>query len=182
MKKWKFEKELATAKSAFISAYLATTAAEKTAIVFDDGINYYYRDLTRAEEIAFCRMDTKSIKLNSLTKKVRATLNINAVKICTVEEAEDFFKNFENINHGYLCEFLYRFFVTRENLKEIKALRADIPYYLTPDTKDGKQIKNIDKGATYTDFKTIVKALKFKGMDSTGIEKQIEIINTIYSK
>lgn len=184
MKKWKFEKEIANATEIITNAYKSLSHSKTITVIFTLDNDVYYHDLTDSEINEIARLNGKE-KLSTQTatkKRINNYIN-NSVKFATTNDIENLKKDFPKYNNGYISEFLYRIKITNETVNEIKHTNNSKGFDIASDTKDNKQIKNIDNGATFTTLEYLLKAAKRKNLESLeSLEKAIEILNTIYSE
>ena len=184
-KKWLYEKELNQATQALLTAYLAASYSKTLAVIFtmEDGI--YYCDLNNDEIAELARVNGEQLMTQKFCKKRAAYFLPKAVKFATTSDMElvkSYFPKYRK-NAGYIAEFLYRLKVTGETVEEIKSSNNSKPFDKGNDTKDGKQLKNIDNGATFTSFNYLLEVCEKNSYEKTDeVKKAIEFLTTIYSK
>lgn len=185
MKKWKYENEIKNATAILLKAYLDTMHSKTITVVFTNENDVYYYDLTKNDLTDLARVNNEKLMTQSLTKKRLAKYLENAVKFATIGDINEMRKNFPKYakNNGYIAEFVYRYKKTNETIEEIKKSNKSIAYDLESDTKDGKQIKEITNGATFTTFAYILKVAREKKIDYINeIENAVDTLTKIYSE
>lgn len=185
MKKWKYENEIKNATATLLKAYLDTMHSKTITIVFTNGNDVYYYDLTANDLNDLARVNNEKLMTQTLTKKRLAKYLENAVKFATINDIDEIKRNFPRYasNNGYIAEFVYRYKKTNETIDEIKKSNKSIAYDLESDTKDEKQIKEITNGATFTTFAYILKVVKEKKIDYISeVENAINTLTKIYSE
>lgn len=184
MNKWKYEKEIASATKALLAAYLATMHSKTITVIFSVENDVYYCDLNESEIAELTRVNGYQLMTQKISKKRIAAYMPKAVKFATkfdVELTKSYFPEYAE-NNGYIAEFLYRLKVTNETVSDIKSSNNSKGYDVASDTIDNKQIKNLDKGATFTKFEYLVKACeKANYSEITKVKKAIEFLQTIYA-
>lgn len=185
MKKWKYEKEIAESTKTLLTAYLDTMhSAVITAIFFYDNDVYFY-DLTASDINDLTTVTAESLQMNALGKKRIEKIIDKSVKFATVndfEQLKEIYPSYRR-NNGYLAEFLYRMKVNNESIEEIKHSNNSKGYDIASDTKDNRQIKNLNGKATYTDLSYILEVCeKVNYKDTEKVRNSIEILKKIYNK
>lgn len=185
MQKWTYEKELAECTETLLNAYLATMhSAVITAIFFYDNDVYFY-DLTTNDINDLTTVTAESLQMNSLGKKRIEKIIDKSVKFATVndfEEMKNIFPSYRR-NNGYLAEFLFRIKVNNESVEEIKHSNNSKGYDKASDTKDNRQIKNLNGKASYTELKHLLKVCeKVNYKDTEKVRNSIDTLKKIYNK
>lgn len=184
-KKWKFEKELNSATKALLTAYLAASYSKTFAVVYTVDNDVFYCDLNTDEIAELARVNGEQLMTQKISKQRVKAYAEKAIKFATVADIEltkQYFPKYRK-NEGYIAEFLYRMKVTNESVEEIKRSNNSKGFDKADDTKDGKQIKNINAGATFTSFEYLLTACKEINYEKTSeVEKAIEILKEIYAK
>lgn len=177
MKKWKFEKEITESTKTLLTAYLATMHSVVITAIFTYNDDIYTYDLTESDINELTTVTAEKIQINSLGKKRIEKILDKSEKFTTVEQLEKIRENFPKYNNGYISEFAYRIIKNGESIEEIKHSNNSKGYDIASDTKDNKQIKNLDSKATFTSYDYLIKVCKRKGYKD--IEKVINAINTL---
>lgn len=181
MKKWKYDKELTNCKAVLLSAYLATMHSKTITVIFTNDNKLYYHDCTIAEITELARLTDRALSMQAISKKRLASYINNSIAFAELAELTELAKDFEKVNNGWLAEYLYRIKVNNESVNDIKKANNSKGYDIASDTKDGKQIKNIDKGATFTKYEYLLKACEranYKELEN--VKQAIATLNTIY--
>lgn len=182
MKKWKYENEIKNATTTLLNAYKALSHSKTITVIFTVGESLFYHDLTDEELSEITRLNGKD-KLSTQTATKKRTLEYlaNSVKFADVNYLNELKTYFPQYNNGYISEFAYRIKVTHETIDNIKNSDNSKPFDKASDTKDGKQIKNIDNGATFTKIEYLLKVAKEKNLETLSeIENAVETLNKIY--
>ena len=181
MKKWKFDKELTNCKEILLTAYLATMHSDTITVIYTNENKLYYHDCTRAEIAELARLTDRALAMQAISKKRLASYKENSIAFAELAELTELTKDFKNVNNGWLAEYLYRIKVNGENINDIKKANNSKGYDIASDTKDNKQIKNIDKGATFTKYDYLLKACKKANYEKLAdVENAIATLNVIY--
>lgn len=185
MLKWKYEKELDEATRVLLTAYLATSHSDTITVIYTVEDKLYYHDLTENELIELTRVNGEKLMTQAISKARAKSYSKNAVQFATIADVEttkSYFPEYAK-NAGYIAEFLYRIKVTNETVEDVKKSNKSISYAKGSDTTDGKQIKNIDKGATFTKFEHLLENCEKISYEKTeDVKKAIEFLTTIYNK
>lgn len=185
MKKWKFEKEIAESTKILLNAYLATMHSTViTAIFFNDEKVYFY-DLTTNDLNDLTTVTAEKLQIKNLGKQRIEKILEKSTEFATVAEYEklkEIFPNYKK-NDGYLAEFLFRIKVNHESVEEIKKSDNSKSYDKASDTKDNRQIKNLNGKASYTTNEYILNVCrKVNYIDTEKVEKAVETLKEIYKK
>ena len=183
--KWKFDKEITEATEILLTAYLATMhSAVITAIFFYNDDVYSY-DLTESDINELTTVTAESLQINALGKKRIEKIVDKSTKFATVndfEQLKEIFPSYRR-NNGYLAEFLYRMKVNNESVEEIKHSNNSKGYDKASDTKDNRQIKNLNNKASYTDLSYILEVCeKVNYKDTEKVRNSIDTLKKIYNK
>ena len=185
MMKWKFEKELAEITTILLNTYLTLSHSTVITVMFTDNNNIYAHDLTTEELNDLIRLDGKEkLALNNIGKARVKKYITNSTIIATTNDMEEMKNTFPKYarNNGYIAEFVYRNKINGETIEEIRKSNKSKPFDKASDTKDNRQLKMIDKGASMTDITYLLETAKAKRLDNiTEIEKAIETLNKIYA-
>lgn len=185
MKKWLFEKELNEIKEILIKAYLLTSHSKTITIIYTDNEKVYYYDLTKSDIYEMTTLKNDALSIKQIGKKTIEKIKSKSIEFANandIENTKNLFPNYSK-NFGYIAEFTYRMKVTNETEKEIKSTNNSKSYDIASDTKDNKQLKAIDNGATFTKVDYILKVAKQKNLDNINeIEKAINKLKEIYKK
>lgn len=185
MKKWKFEKELNESTKILLTAYLATMHSKVITAVYTYDNNVYAYDLTESDLNDLTTVTAEKLQINALGKKRIEKVLEKSKAIATTndfEEIKNLFTNYKK-NNGYIAEFLYRIKVNNESVEQIKKSNNSKGYDVASDTKDNRQIKNLNEKATYTSLEyllTVCKKVNYK--DTDKVENAIAILKKIYEK
>ena len=177
-KSWKFGNEINKSVETLVTAYLATTHSTTFTIVYTDNNKLYSADLSTDEIYKLARTNGEKLMTHTATKQRIAEYSKKAIEFGTVEEINELAKAFPKANGGYLAEFLYRIKLTGETIETIKHSNNSKGYDVGSDTNDGRQIKCIDKGATFTSFKYLAEVCEKRNYNKLNEVK--EAINTLY--
>lgn len=177
MKKWKFEKEITESTKTLLTAYLATMHSVAITAIYTYNNDVYAYDLTESDTNELATVTAEKIQINSLGKKRIEKILNKSEKFATVEQLEKIREYFPKYNNGYISEFAYRIIKNGESIEEIKHSNNSKGFDIASDTKDNKQIKNLDSKATFTTYEYLIKACNRKGYKD--IEKVINAIATL---
>ena len=181
MKKWKFEKEITESTKTLLTAYLATMHSTVITAVYTYNDIVYAYDLNENDLETLATLTAEKMQINALGKKRIEKILEKSEKVTTTEKITEISKHFEKYNNGYITEFAYRIIKNNETISDIKHSNNSKGFDVASDTKDNRQIKNLDNKATFTTYDYLIKACKRKGYkDIDKVEKAIETIREIY--
>ena len=185
MQKWTYEKELAECTEILLNAYLNTMhSAVITAIFFYNDDVYSY-DLTESDINELTTVTAESLQMNALGKKRIEKIVNKSTKFATVndfEQLKEIFPSYRR-NNGYIAEFLFRIKVNNESVEEIKHSNNSKSYAKASDTKDNRQLKNLNGKASYTELKHLLEVCeKVNYKDTEKVRNSIEMLKKIYNK
>jgi hypothetical protein len=139
-------------------------------------------DLNSTEIKELARLTDRALATQAISKKRIASYSTKAKIFADAAEIDNLKADFPNYNNGYLAEFLYRIKVNGETVEDIKKSDKSIAYDIASDTKDNKQIKFIDKGATFTQYDYLLKACNRKSFNVKAVEEAINTVKSIYAE
>ena len=183
MKKWKYENEIKNATAILLTAYLATMHSDVITAIYTYNNDVYAYDLTTTDLENLATATKDKLQINALGKKRIEKVLDNSEKFSTVEQMTELEKQFTKQNKGYLAEFLYRIVKNGETTEQIKKSNNSKGYDVASDTKDNKQLKNLDNKATFTTYEYLLKVCEkknYKNIDN--VRKAINDLAIIYSE
>ena len=184
MLKWKYAKELNEATRTLLMAYLATSHSNTITAIYTVEDKLYYHDLTIEELLELTRVNGCKLMTQKISNARIKAYSKNAVQFATVTDVETvkaYFPEYAK-NSGYIAEFLYRIKVTNESIEEVKKANKSISYAEGSDTTDGKQLKSLDSGATFTKFTHLLEnceKISYKKIED--VKKAIDFLVSIYN-
>lgn len=183
MKKWTYEKELANCTKTLVNAYLATMHSDVITAIYTYNDDVYAYDLTINDIESLATVTAEKLQINALGKKRIEKVLENSEKFSTVEQMTELEKEFTKQNKGYIAEFLYRIVKNNETIEQIKKSNNSKGYDVASDTKDNKQLKNLNNKATFTSYEYLLKVCEKKSYnDIENVKKAIEQLKEIYAK
>lgn len=185
MKKWTYENEINESTKTLLNAYLATMHSKTITATFTYNETVYAYDLTENDINELTTVTVDKLQINSLGKKRIEKILNKATAIATTNDINEMKKAFPKYakNAGYIAEFVYRTKINGETIDEIKHNNNSKGYDKASDTKDNRQLKNLDTKATYTSFEYLLTVCKRTNYTKTNeVEKAIETLKTIYAK
>jgi hypothetical protein len=182
MKKWKYEAILNACLNTILDAYCATMHSTTVTVVYTVDNKLLACDLDNAEVKELARLTDRALATQAISKKRIASYSTKAKIFADATEIDNLKADFPNYNNGYLAEFLYRIKVNGEKAEDIKKSDKSLGYDIASDTKDGRQIKFIDKGATFTQYEYLLKACIRKNYNVKAVEEAINTIKSIYAE
>ena len=184
MKKWTYENEIKTSVKTLVTAYLATMHSTVITVTYTYNEKIYAYDLTENDINELSTATKTAIQINGLGKKRIEKIINKSTEIATTNDFEEMkilFPNYKK-NAGYLAEFLYRIKVNGETVNEIKHSNNSKGYDKASDTKDNRQLKNLDGKATFTSFEyllTVCKKVNYEKIND--VENAIATLDRIYN-
>lgn len=184
MKKWTYEKEIKESTKILLTAYLTLMHSKTITATFTYNEKMYAYDLTENDINELVTATKDKLQINGLGKKRIEKIINNSIEIATTNEINEIKKLFPNYskNNGYIAEFVYRMKVNGETENEIKSTNNSKPFDKASDTKDNKQIKNLDGKATFTSYEYLLTVCKRNGYNNIkDVENAIATLNRIYN-
>jgi hypothetical protein len=183
MNKWKFDKEMTIAKNVLLNAYLETMHSDVITAIFTHNDNVYAYNLTTNDLFDLVTVTSDKLQINALGKKRVEKIINKSEKFSTVEKMDNLAKEFDGKNKGYVAEFLYRIEKNGETIEEIKHSNNSKGYEVASDTKDNRQLKNLNGKATFTSYSHIYDVcVKQNYKDIENVKSAIDTLKEIFSK
>ena len=185
MKKWTYENEINESTKTLLNAYLATMHSKTITATFTYNEIVYAYDLTENDINELTTVTVDKLQINSLGKKRIEKILNKSTAIATTDDINEMKKAFPKYakNSGYIAEFVYRTKVNGETIDDIKHSNNSKGYDKASDTKDNKQLKNLDTKATYTSFEYLLTVCKRTNYNNiTAVENAIATLKKIYTK
>lgn len=183
-KSWRYEAILNACFNTLLDAYCATMHSDMITVIYTVDNKLMICDLSDEDVRELARLTDRALATQAICKKRIISYSKKAKIFADVTELEALKADFPSYsrNNGYLAEFLYRIKVNGEAVEDIKKSDKSVGYDIASDTKDGRQIKFIDKGATFTQYDHLLKACIRKNYNVKAVEEAINTIKSIYAE
>ena len=183
MNKWTYENEMNACTKILLNAYLATMHSEVITAIYTYENDVYAYDMTENDLYDLATVTRDKLQIKSLGKKRIEKILEKSEKFSTVEKMENLKNDFTKQNNGYIAEFLYRIEKNGETVENIKHSNNSKGYDLASDTRDNKQLKNLNDKATFTTYKYLIKASERKNYnDIENVKNAVKTLEMIFSK
>lgn len=184
MKKWTYEKEINESTKILLTAYLNLMHSTTITATFTYNDTMYAYDLTENDINELTTTTKDKLQINGLGKKRIEKIINKSREIATtneINEIKNLFPNYSK-NNGYIAEFVYRIKVNGENENEIKKSNNSKAFDKASDTKDNKQLKNLDTKATFTTYEYLLKVCEKRNYNKINdVKNAIDTLNRIYN-